>query len=776
MPDGGLVVSPETPADPRAWLLLIAVLLPAVAGLLTLLVPRAMTSLKPLVALLGPAGALTLIAVVLGHHGLDAGRVALPWMPALHLDFAFHADRLGAFFALLVSGIGCLIVLYGRAYLGDSPGDVGKFFPLMGGFMAAMLGLVLADDLLLMLLFWEMTSITSFLLIGWTPGDKKGVKNALQAFFTTGFGGLLLFGGLVWIGGVTGAWAFTDLGTVGTTGATLAAFGLIYAGIAAKSAQWPLHYWLPGAMLAPTPISAFLHSAAMVKAGIYLLARLWPSMSHFEAWPWVIVTLGSITMVLGAWIALQRDVLKQILAYTTISQLGLLACTFGLAALHYKGEPNVVWGNAQVLNHALYKAALFMLAGGATHALGVKALSQMRGWWHAGGEKRLYAGLFLAGLVALAALPGTFSFFAKEAFLYQLYHAHKEAGDVGPMLLMVATVFVSVCNVAILVRFAQVLLSRQTADGGLKPTLQQDHDHAHHDLAVWHHLLWVPAALLITLQFAGGLIGPAFAGLVGLVEATPFYLETKAFSLWYVVTHPGVPLLLSLVGIALGVGLGLSPIWRGIRGDIHDGIFPATFTGLQVGGDRVFRSLQTGNFRWYAFATLATFAFVLAWTATVDAGRTAVLRLPLDAWQQARAAGESLPSVWAEPGLYLVPGLAMLAAALVVVVRDRAGRVLTLGAVGFSVTGVFYLYAAPDLALTQLSVEIVSLVLFLLVLNLLPGESPSDRTRAVRIVVALVVGLTATATTMLASSGRGVDRLAVMSDGEPVDRLGDYFL
>ncbi|MEM7809105.1 MAG: proton-conducting transporter membrane subunit, partial [Planctomycetota bacterium] len=252
--DGASIINatPSTSADATAWLLLFAVFAPAAAGLLTLLVPRTLTGTKAFVALAGPFAALVLIGTHLSRHGTDAGRVVLEWMPALNLDFAFNADPLGAFFALLVAGIGCLICLYGRAYLGNEPADVGKFFPLITSFMTAMLGLVLADDLILMLLFWEMTSITSFLLIGWNFKDPKGVKNALQAFATTGFGGLSLLGGLVWMGAATGQWSFTELSDVVASPGTVAAFLLIFGGIAAKSAQWPLHFWLPGAMAAPT--------------------------------------------------------------------------------------------------------------------------------------------------------------------------------------------------------------------------------------------------------------------------------------------------------------------------------------------------------------------------------------------------------------------------------------------------------------------------------------------------------------------------------------------
>ncbi len=775
---GDAAILNESPSDPRAWLLLLAVFAPAIFGLLTLAIPRTLTATKALVALLGPVTALVLLGTFLGRHGTGAGRVALEWMPALNLDFAFNADPLGAFFAMLVAGIGCLIVLYGRAYLGNEPADVGKFMPLITSFMTAMLGLVLADDLILMLLFWEMTSVTSFLLIGWNFAETKSVKNALQAFATTGFGGLSLLGGLVWLGAATGTWDFSSLGTVAATPATVAAFVLIFGGIAAKSAQWPLHFWLPGAMLAPTPISAYLHSAAMVKAGIYLLARLWPSLGGFEAWPWVVVGFGSVTMVLGAWVALQRDVLKQILAYTTVSQLGLLACAFGLSHMHYDGQPNVIWGNLQIVNHALYKASLFILAGGVTHALGIKALSGMRGAWHAGGDRKLFAVLFLLAMIALAALPGTLSFFAKEAFLYQIWHGYKATHSPLLIALLVGTVFVSACNVAILVRFVQTFFEKPVATKPPVPhndAAGEPHPHGHHDAAVWHHLLWVPAALLISLQYLGGIIGPPVVRLFSHIEATPFYLTPKQFSLWYVVTHPGVPLLASVIGIVLGVLLGWSKLWRGYRGDVHDRIFPLAYAGIVGGGDRAFRAIQTGYARWYVLATLVIFVAVLFIVPNGFGGMATAL--PKLAATAAGSAAADLPSFFSQPATWLIPACVCAFALVLVWVRDRISRVLLLGGVGFSVTALFYAYRAPDLALTQLSVEIVSLVLFLLVLNLLPDEKLDKRAIVLpRFIIATLVGFGAATITLLAATTTRPPAPSPMAIGEPGMTPGEFFL
>ena len=760
-------------SDPVA-LLLVAILAPVAAGAVTLLLPTRVQLLRVLIACCGPAASLVCLGRFLSSHGLAAGRVSWPWMPALDLDLAFNLDPLGGFFALLVAGFGLLILLYGRAYLGPDGPALAKFYPLIGGFMSAMLGLVLADDFLLMLLFWEATSVTSFLLIGWDHTNKTAVKNALQAFLTTGFGGLALLGGLVWLGVLTGAGSFTELGPVAASGPMVGAFLLIYVGIAAKSAQWPLHYWLPGAMLAPTPISAYLHSAAMVKAGVYLLARTWPTLGALELWPIIVAGIGGVTMLLGAFVALQRDVLKQILAYTTISQLGLLAAAFGLAHFAYNDEPNLIWGNAQILNHALYKAPLFMLAGATAHALGKADLSRLRGAIHAKGE-RLYAVLFLLALGALAALPGTFSFFAKEAFLYQIWHAIEETHAWPLYVLGVAAVLTSVFNVAILVRFAQTFLSRPIPPGQTRAELAHDDEaHAHHDehphdSFFWTAMLWLPAALLIATQYFGGVAGPFASELFSPLESVKgYFAKPEYFSLIYVLTHPTVPLLASGIGIVLGVLLGLSPLLRGYRGDWHDHIFPNAYAGIIGGGNFAFGSIQTGRMRWYVLATCLMLAGVVGWVGYA-AYRLDALALPPEALV--------VPGFLAAPQAWLLCGLVSLAATIMVFVRDRAARVLVLGTVGFGVAGLFYAYAAPDLALTQLSVEIVSLILFLLVLNLLPEKSEGDRTLvALRVPAALVVGTMAFAVTLWAGAGPRPERAAILADGTAPATLGDYFL
>ncbi|MEX0652939.1 MAG: proton-conducting transporter membrane subunit, partial [Phycisphaeraceae bacterium] len=297
------------------WLLTLAVLAPLMAGVVTLFLPRSAIGLRVWIATAGPAAAFALVAAHVASVGVSVEPTAsIPWIPSLHLNLAFLADGLGTFFALLVAGIGVLIMLYARAYFGPEPDDLYRFYPTLGLFTTAMLGIVVADYLLLTLLFWEMTSISSFLLIGWDRFDKKAVKLAMQAFFTTGLGGLAMFGGLLLLSLETDLWRWSEIYANGLTwdaslswaNPMLWAFVLIFFGAATKSAQWPFHYWLPGAMAAPTPVSAFLHSATMVKAGVFLTGRLFPVFAAMELWPWLIIPLGAVTMLLGAAIAINQ--------------------------------------------------------------------------------------------------------------------------------------------------------------------------------------------------------------------------------------------------------------------------------------------------------------------------------------------------------------------------------------------------------------------------------------------------------------------------------------
>lgn len=771
------------------WIILFAVLAPLATGLLTLLLPRQAITPKVLLASLGPIVAFAFITVgmqrVAGtaettdhhtthhevvasdtHHGAaEAGHhdpfteIALPtsdtiaWMPSLNLNIAFNADGLSIFFALLVSGIGLMIVLYARGYFGPNADDLGRFYPTLGFFMTAMLGIVVSDYTLQMLLFWEMTSISSFLLIGWDRYDKKAVKLAMQAFFTTGLGGMGLFGGLLLLGVATadqglvdgnGIWRWSEL-TANASAIDLTdpmivgAFLLIFIGAATKSAQWPFHYWLPGAMAAPTPVSAFLHSATMVKAGVFLAGRILPALGGIDAFPWLLIGLGAVTMMLGGIIAIQQHDLKRIFAYTTVSQLGLLMAMYGLGSLRFghMGEdglehflPAIDLDLTQIANHAFYKAPLFIAAGAIGHLLS-RDITKLTGAFYR--FPAICLVMLLAGY-GLAAGPGTVSFQAKELFLYAVYHAT----HISPWfwILMAMTIVTAICNVAIFVRLLTTLLDLPFGMGGHGDAHEDDHHHAHEpEGGIWGAMMWIPGLLLVIPQYIGGLF-PGLWNAVFMPGERFAYYESFSHgvpSLFYLLAHPGWPLFCSILALVLGIVVGILPGFRKAIVDIHDGIYPAMYWLAVSGGGVLFRIVQTGRLRQYTLIVLLTLSAMFVGAVMTD--RDAMLAVT-------QASLSTYYDWWMHwPGILL--GLLVCVSAITIpLTQIRVVRVLLLGACGFSVVGIYLVYRAPDLALTQLMFEVISVLLFVVVLRLLPRDKPRRYSgRAIRMIVSCLIGL-----------------------------------
>ncbi|MEX0887095.1 MAG: hydrogen gas-evolving membrane-bound hydrogenase subunit E [Phycisphaeraceae bacterium] len=790
----------------------LAVLAPLVAGIVTLLLPRRAIAARTWIATAGPAVALALVAWHVHAHGIEAvstygadvvaatqGTASLGWWSAFNLEVSFLTDGLGVFFALLVAGVAVLINLYARAYFGPEPDDLYRFYPTLGFFTTAMLGIVLADHLLLTLLFWEMTSISSFLLIGWDRYDKKAVKLAMQAFFTTGLGGLVMLGGVLLLGLHTDVWRWSTLlaerpelnWAIDLHNPAMWAFVLIFFGAATKSAQWPFHYWLPGAMAAPTPVSAFLHSATMVKAGVFLVGRMFPVFAAMELWPWLIIPLGAVTMLLGAYVALNQHDLKRIFAYTTVSQLGLLMCMYGLGSLSfvYHGDPlsTIDWDISQIANHALYKAPLFILAG----ALGHVASRQLPELFGAVRQHKAIVVVMIMAAYALAALPGSISFQAKELFLYAIYHA---AQDVHPAfwVLMAMAVATAALNMAIFVRLTTTLLGLgpglrpaveaagsehaadtpmpdhpphgaapyhdQGADPGAPPEPSgHNGEHHHHEVGFWGLMLWLPALILVIPQFVGGLYTPAWNHVFGHLETNVHYFYSGIPALWEVAA--GIPLLMSAIAVVLGLVIGLGPAMRHAIVDVHDRIYPALYHAAVVGGGRAFRTVQTGHLRDYVTMILCTFLFAFVGTVVVDPTKLEPLRTELP----------RIFEFW--PGVAL--GVIAAATAVTIpLVTARVVRVMLLGGCGFSVVGLYLVYEAPDLALTQLMFEIISVILFVLVLRLLPEPSRRERHGwAWRLALSAAVGIAFGWMTLVAATGDA---------GRPLvaeyPRLGEFFI
>jgi multicomponent K+:H+ antiporter subunit A len=752
---------------PGLTMMLVAVFAPLVAGALTMALPARWITVRTLLALAGPVASVWALLAYGSAHGVGAAPTGVAFVPELHLHLTFLADGLGMFFALLVSGIGALIVLYARGYFGPDAESLRRFYPTLGFFATAMLGIVLSDNMLSMFLFWELTSVSSFLLIGWDRENPRAVRLAMQAFVVTGLGGMALLGGAMALGVGTGAWAFSDLSaSLGEADAGLVTVALVlmFVGGAAKSAQWPLHFWLPGAMAAPTPVSAYLHSATMVKAGVYLFARLFPALGQHAAWAWLLVGFGSVTMLLGAFLALRSQELKRIFAYTTVSQLGLLTCAYGLGGVGVgaDGEPNLVWPITQILNHALYKAPLFIIAGAIMHLVGRKELHQLRGLWR---SHRLLALICLAGCYGLAAGPGTLSFIAKEAFLKQVVHAAESAPAVWIVGAM--TVVTAAINMAIFVRFLTTFVSAPHGAEGREEHdahARADHHEHHAERGFWGSCIWWPAAALVVWQFVGGLAPGVLEAIVRPVETHALGLE-RLPNLAYIFGHPGLVLAMSAIGALAGVALGLTRIGTSPLADAHDRLFPGSYKGLETLGYRLFRVIQSGSLRTYVVLVLAALL----------AGQGFVW-LSSPEW---RAVPVVVPFTQADFGVaeiaILLSILICLTSLLMPMTHSRIIRVLILGACGFSVTGMYLLYQAPDLALTQLMFEIISVVLFLLVLRLLPEEPKrvSDRARPWRAIVAASVGIVVGWTVLHAGSEADRAQLAIAAetlsapDGDP---------
>jgi multicomponent K+:H+ antiporter subunit A len=368
------------------------------------------------------------------------------WLPQVGLDFAFFIDGLGLFFASLILGIGLLIIVYARYYLSaDDP--MGRFYAYLLLFQGAMVGVVISDNVLLLAVFWELTSLSSFLLIGFWRHYPEGRQGARMALVVTGGGGLLLLAGLLLLGEIAGSYRLTEIlqrgEIVKASPLYLPMLLLVLGGAFTKSAQFPFHFWLPHAMAAPTPVSAYLHSATMVKAGVFLLARLWPVLAGTEAWFLIVTAAGLTTMLVGAWISLFKDDLKAILAYSTVSHLGLMTMLLGF------GTPMAaVVAVFHILNHATFKAALFMSAGIVDHEAGTRDIKRLGGLLHL---MPISATLALIASASMAGVPLLNGFLSKEMMLEEA--AHTVYGGQAWILPFLATIG-SLLSVAYSARFA----------------------------------------------------------------------------------------------------------------------------------------------------------------------------------------------------------------------------------------------------------------------------------------------------------------------------------
>lgn len=629
------------------------------------------------------------------------------WVPSLDLVFAIRVDAYALLFLFVVGVAGTAIFLYAAHYFAPSP-RVTTFAGTMTAFAGAMVGLVSVDNLLAVFVFWELTTITSYLLIGYSDHMAKARSAALQAALVTGAGGLAMLGGLVLLGNEAGSLRISEIvaNPPAASPAVTLAWGLVLVGAVTKSAQFPFHGWLPAAMAAPTPASALLHSATMVKAGIFLVGRLAPAAVASTGW-WggTVMLIGFTTMVIGGWRALRQHDLKLLLAFGTVSQLGFLFLLAG------SGRAELLFaGLALLVAHALFKAALFMVVGTIDHEAGTRDLRRLSGL------RRSMPGVFwsaAAAAASMAAVPLTYGFVAKEAAFDGLL-------NIGLIPIVVAA-GASALTVAYTGRFML---------GAFGPN-QEGHDPAGHDVHTPRSaLLWSP----LVLGASGvvlGLVPMVITPLVAAATAAVYGVEDAG----KLVVWPGLVPALAWSLVSLSVGGFL--LWRreildraiewvgrvAQRLPTVDGAFRRSVAGMLRFADWSSGLIQNGSLPTY-LAVIALVAVLLPSTALL--GGVPGIQLP-------RTGGI----------LELILGTIVVALAVAIVLtKRRFAAIILLGGVGYGIAGLFAVLGGPDLSLTQLLVETLLIALFALVLRHLPATFTNPRTpQAPRILVAVLISV-----------------------------------
>jgi len=696
--------------------LLLIVLLPLVGALLPAWFIR-WGRLQSALAAGGIAGTAFLLLLSLAPEVFagNVPRIDLPWMPSIGLSLSFMADGLGFLFAFLILGIGLLVILYARFYLAERD-PMGRFYAFLLLFMAAMLGVVLADNLLVLLVFWELTSLSSFLLIGYWKHLPEARQGARMALVVTGGGGLAMLAGFLLLGHIAGTYQLSEILQSGDLIRSHELYApmlvLVLLGAFTKSAQFPFHFWLPHAMAAPTPVSAYLHSATMVKAGVFLLARLFPALSGTGLWFFLVTGVGVTTMLFAAYVALTKHDLKGLLAYSTVSHLGLITTLFGI------GTPAAaVVGVFHIMNHAAFKASLFMNAGIVDHETGTRDIRRLSGLWKA---MPVTGFLALVASASMAGIPPLNGFLSKEMFLEQTLDLEFLQGV--PWLVPVLVTLAATFSVAYSIRLVWSVFFGPPATDLPK--------HPHEP----PHGMRLPVEILVALcvligLFPGLVAGPMLAVASGATIGggeLPYY----SLALWH---GFNLPLLMSAIAVAAGV-LAYRSRWFFIR--LHEERLPiprgkGVFDGLVEKGTAlsttVTRNLENGSLQRYLALLVGVAVLAMGWPFLTGpwSGGTGP-RTPLD--------GMSLVA-WG----ILVFG----AVGTAVFHHRRLMALLMLSVVGLVIALAFVHLSAPDLALTQLSVEVVTIILLLLALHLLPKTSPHEDTggrKARDLVLALAAG------------------------------------
>ena len=668
-----------------------------------------------MVSLLAFIGLMTHLPAVMAGELVTA---RLDWIPLLGLNVTLMLDGLGFFFAMLILGIGLLIIAYARFYLSRED-NMGEFFTYLLLFQGAMVGIVLSDNILLLLVFWELTSLSSFLLIGYWKHLPEGRQGARMALTVTGMGGLAMIGGMLLLGQIVGSYDLSVIlqnrNLIQASPMYLPALILILLGCFTKSAQFPFHFWLPHAMSAPTPVSAYLHSATMVKAGIFLMARMWPVLSGTPEWFMIVTTAGLITMVLGAVIALFKHDLKSLLAFSTVSHLGLITMLLGTGTAF-----GAMAAMFHILNHATFKAALFMSAGIIDHEAHTRDIRRL------GGLRHLMPVTFvIASLAALsmAGIPLLNGFLSKEMMLEEATHT---ALFGMPLLVPVMATIGSLFSAAYCFRFiSHTFLGPQRDDYPTTP----------HDPPVG---LWLPPAILVVLVVAIGVAPFLAEPFIKVVTASVLGDAAELPKAYIKIWHGLVPALyMSMIAVVGGLLMLLifKPalgVWDKAARPEAKHIFDAVIASAVSLARRIIAPLHDGAFTRYAAIMAVT-----------------VVAVGYHAWATGTVGA---PTRSVQPANFVqIAGWLMLVAAtcgLVVLHRNRLLSLILIGIVGLVVSVGFVFFSAPDLAMTQLTVEVVTIILLLLALNFLPNHTPVESSVLRRVrdgTVAVAAGLGAAA-------------------------------
>jgi multicomponent K+:H+ antiporter subunit A len=718
------------------WILLLP-LLSAIAVLSVKTVNSRHANIMTALALTAPIlGLVLLISVAPQIFAGDVLSWQMSWLPQLGLDFSLRLDGLAFLFLSLILGIGSLVLFYARYYL-HRHDPMARFYASLLLFMQAMIGIVLSGNLLQLWFFWELTSISSFLLISYWSGKSDARKGARMALTVTGAGGLALLAGLIMLAQIAGSY---DLNEVLAQAKTVQAhsdyplmLSLVLLGAFTKSAQFPFHFWLPNAMAAPTPVSAYLHSATMVKAGIFLLIRFYPVLAGTDLWFLLVTVAGLMTLLIGAYFALFQHDIKGLLAYSTISHLGLITLLIGLDT-----DLALVAAIFHVLNHAIFKASLFMAAGIIDHETGSRDMRKINGLWQ---FMPVTATLAMVAASAMAGVPLLNGFLSKEMFFTETLH-QSVFGSLSWVLPILATI-AAVLSVAYSARFVHDIFFNGQPIGL---------DRIPHEPPRY---MRVPMEVLVALCILVGLFPQFIVGnLLQLAAAAALQGPPPSYSLalWHGLN---VPLGMSLLAFVGGIVLYFN------RKQLFQ--FQAGFTSVRA----IYQfewlmqqlSLLAGKFnRWFDRSSLQFYVSVLLWAAVILSGYPLFKLLDLTGNRE-QLAFDPVVTV----GAIL---LTICAVATVLLHRQRLLSLLMISVVGLIISLLFVRYSAPDLALTQLSVEVVTVVLLMLALYFLPHKSVKTSAPS-RVLIDLLLA---------AALGAVVASLAYAMMTNSVDSIAQYFL